>query len=71
MSIASEGRGELLKRLREQHQVGFKATQVLLKELQAIHKGLRQAMQSGPAPSPNWRSSRTCLPTRCCGTLRQ
>ena len=52
MSIASEGRGELLKRLREQHQVGFKATQVLLKELQAIHKELRQAMQSGPSTIP-------------------
>lgn len=52
MNTGTESRAAALKRLREQHQVGFKATQVLLKELQAVRKEMRQAMKSGPKTVP-------------------
>jgi predicted transcriptional regulator len=52
MNTGTESRADALKRLREQHQIGFKATQVLLKELQAVRKEMRQAMKSGPKTVP-------------------
>jgi predicted transcriptional regulator len=52
MNIGTESRADALKRLREQHQVGFKATQLLLKDLQAVRKEMRQAMKSGPKTVP-------------------
>ena len=45
-------RAEILKRLREQHQASVSATQALLKELQAIRKEIRQAMQTEPRTVP-------------------
>ena len=52
MNIAKESRADTLKHLREQHQAGFKATQALLKELSAIRKEIRQAMQERPKTVP-------------------
>lgn len=52
MNTVTESRADALKRLREQHQAGFKATQALLKELSAIRKEIRQAMQEGPKTVP-------------------
>jgi len=48
----ARNRTEILKRLREQHQASVSATQALLKELQAIRKGIRQAMQTEPRTVP-------------------
>lgn len=48
----TRSRAEILKRLREQHQVSVAATQALLKELQAIRKEIRQALQSEPRTIP-------------------
>jgi predicted Rossmann fold nucleotide-binding protein DprA/Smf involved in DNA uptake len=48
----ARNRTEILKRLREQHQASVSATQALLKELQAIRKEIRQAMQTEPRTVP-------------------
>lgn len=48
----TRNRAELLKRLREQHQASVSATQALLKELQAIRKEIRHAMQDKPLTVP-------------------
>jgi predicted Rossmann fold nucleotide-binding protein DprA/Smf involved in DNA uptake len=48
----ARNRIEILKRLREQHQASVSATQALLKELQAIRKEIRQAMQIEPRTVP-------------------
>jgi predicted transcriptional regulator len=45
-------RADLLKRLREQHAASVEATQALLKDLQAVRKSIRQAMQAGPKTVP-------------------
>jgi predicted transcriptional regulator len=52
MTVETTGRAEALKRLRQEHEAGFKATQALLKELQAVRKELRQALQAGPRTVP-------------------
>ena len=52
MSTSTETRATLLKRLREQHQASVSTTQALLKELQAVRKEIRQAMQAGPKTVP-------------------
>lgn len=62
MNADTQTRAELLKRLREQHQDSVKATQTLLKELQAIRKEIRQAMQAGPLTVPELVAA-THLPT--------
>lgn len=48
----AKNRADLLKRLREQHQASVTATQALLRELQAIRKQIRQAMQDEPRTIP-------------------
>lgn len=57
----ARNRTEILKRLREQHQASVSATQALLKELQAIRKEIRQAMQTEPRTVPEL-SAATGLP---------
>ena len=45
-------RSEMLKQLRQQHDTGVKATQALLKEMNATRKLLRQSMTTGPKTVP-------------------
>jgi predicted transcriptional regulator len=52
MTVETMSRADALKRLRQEHQAGFKATQALLKELSAIRKEIRQALQDGPKTIP-------------------
>jgi len=52
MTVETISRAEALKRLRQEHETGFKATQALLKELQAVRKEIRQALQASPKTVP-------------------
>ena len=45
-------RTQLLKQLREEHQVTVERTQALLKEQQAIRKLIRNVMKEGPKTIP-------------------